>query len=406
MLRSVLSALALSVLALTSTNTLADELDLSNWDQVLGEATEQEVFWHAWGGDPKINDYIAWVGKQVRAEYGISLRHVKLSDTAEAVSRVLAERQAGRNDDGAVDLIWINGENFAAMKEQGLLYGPWSEQLPNYQLVDTDGKPTTKVDFTVPVDGLEAPWGMAQVVFYYDTARVETPPTTMADLAKWAARNPGRLTYPQPPDFLGSTFLKQVMYAVLEDTNRLQQPVSAGEFSTLTADVWSYLDDLHPNLWRDGKVFPQNGAAQRVLMADNEIDIAVSFSPSEASTAIANFELPDTVRSFVLDGGTIGNTHFVAIPYNAANKAAALVVANFLMSPAAQLHKESPDVWGDGTVLAMDKLSDADRQAFEDLPRGIATLSPAELGNPLLEPHPSWMELAEDEWVRRYGTGQ
>ncbi len=164
----------------------ADGIDVKNWEQVLNEATEQEVYWHAWGGDPKINDYIAWVGKQVRAQYGVTLRHVKLSDTAEAVSRVLAEKQAGRDDDGAVDLIWINGENFAAMKRQGLLFGPWSEELPNYQLVDTEGKPTTKVDFTVPVDGLEAPWGMAQIVFYYDTARVAEPPTTMQAIADWA----------------------------------------------------------------------------------------------------------------------------------------------------------------------------------------------------------------------------
>ncbi|MEO0392137.1 MAG: ABC transporter substrate-binding protein [Pseudomonadota bacterium] len=384
----------------------ADDIDPKDWDAVLDQATEQEVFWHAWGGETRINDYIAWVGDQVRERYGITLRHVKLSDTAEAVSRVLAEKQAGRDDQGAVDLIWINGENFAAMKRQGLLFGPWSEDLPHYALVDTVGKPTTTVDFTVPVDGLEAPWGMAQIVFYYDTARVPAPPTSMIDLAAWARENPGRLTYPQPPDFLGSTFLKQVLYEVIDDPQRLQQPVSAGEFATLASGLWAYLDELHPVLWRDGKVFPQNGAAQRVLMADNEIDIAVSFSPSEASTAIADFELPDTVRSYVLDGGTIGNTHFVAIPYNASHKAGALVVADFLMSPEAQLHKQNPEIWGDGTVLDMDALSAEEQAAFDALPRGVATLSPEALGTPLLEPHPSWMELAEDEWVRRYGTGQ
>ena len=84
---------------------------------------------------------------------------------------MVAEKAAGRTEGGAVDLIWINGENFAAMKAQDLLFGPFAQDLPNFRYVDTAGKPTTLVDFTVPTDGFEAPWGMAQFVFLYDTAR-------------------------------------------------------------------------------------------------------------------------------------------------------------------------------------------------------------------------------------------
>jgi ABC-type uncharacterized transport system YnjBCD substrate-binding protein len=43
---------------------------------------------------------------------------VKLDDTANAVAKVLAEKAAGKNEGGSVDLIWINGENFASMKRQ------------------------------------------------------------------------------------------------------------------------------------------------------------------------------------------------------------------------------------------------------------------------------------------------
>ncbi|MBV6632386.1 MAG: ABC transporter substrate-binding protein [Alphaproteobacteria bacterium] len=405
-LSHLLAALPLFFVTSFSAPALADEPQPSDWPAVEAAAEGQTVYWNAWGGEGRINDYIAWVGEQVKARYGVTLEHVKLSDTAEAVSRVLAEKQAGRDTGGAVDLIWINGENFAAMKRQDLLFGPWSEEMPNYTLVDTEGKPTTRTDFTVPVDGLEAPWGMAQIVFYYDTERLPEPPTTVDALLTFAAQNPGRFTYPQPPDFLGSTFLKQVLYATIDDTDRLLQPVDEARLDADLEGMWQYLNKLHPVMWREGKVFPQGGPAQRQLMADGEIDVAVSFSPSEASTAIANFELPDTVRTFVFDRGTIGNTHFVAIPYNAAHKAGAMVVANFLMSPEAQLRKQDPEVWGDGTVLNMDAISVEQRAGFDALELGIATLGPAELGTPLLEPHPSWMERIEDEWVRRYGTGQ
>jgi putative thiamine transport system substrate-binding protein len=53
------------------------------------------------------------------------LEHVKITDTADVVKRVRAEKAAGRTDRaGTVDLVWINGENFAAMKADGLLFGP------------------------------------------------------------------------------------------------------------------------------------------------------------------------------------------------------------------------------------------------------------------------------------------
>jgi putative thiamine transport system substrate-binding protein len=104
----------------------------------------------------------------------------------------------------------------------------------------------------------------------------------------------------------------------------------------------------------------------------------------------------------VLDGGTIGNTHFVAIPYNANAKEGAMVVANFLMSPEAQARKQSLAAWGDQTVLAMAKLSPQNRRRFEAGAAHPALLSPAQLGPTLLEPHPSWMTRIEVEWRKRF----
>ena len=373
------------------------------WDEVLATARGQEVFWNAWGGDERINAYIAWVGERVAADHGITLRHVKLSDTAEAVARVLAEKAAGKTAGGAIDLVWINGENFAAMKEAGLLFGPFTERLPNFALVDFAGKPTTLVDFTVPTDGLEAPWGMAKIVFIYDGARVGETPRSMADFPDWAEARPGRFTYPAPPDFIGSTFLKQVVIETTPEPDLLQRPVPGDTaFEAATAPLWVYLDALHPNLWRGGKVFPATGTAQRQLLDDGEVDITISFYPLEASSLIAKGLLPESARVFVLDGGTIGNTHFVAIPFNARAKEGAMAVANFLMSPEAQARKQDIAAWGDYTVLDPEKLTAAERRLFDDLPGGAATLTPAELGPTLLEPHPSWMTRIEAEWQRRY----
>jgi putative thiamine transport system substrate-binding protein len=372
------------------------------WPGVLEKAKGQTVYFNAWAGDENTNAFIAWVGQRVRAEHGIELKHVKITLTSEAVARVVAEKAAGRHTGGSIDLIWINGENFLAMKEQGLLFGPFTQRLPNTSLVDTVGKPTTVIDFTVPVDGLESPWRMAQVVYAYDSARLQNPPRSIPAMLDWARRNPGRITHPRIRNFLGSTFLKQALHELADDPQVLLSPATEATFIPVTAPLWRWYEQLKPTLWRKGEQFPETGPAMRQLLADGEIDIMISFNPNEASTAIGKGILPDSVRTFVLEKGTIGNTSFVAIPTNAAHKEGAMAVANFLLSPESQAHAMHPNTMGNFTVLDLNRLTPADRKRFEDLPRGVATLSAAELGRPLLEPHPSWMNRIVDEWERRY----
>ena len=405
MFRRTFLALAASLALLPS----AHAVDASDWDAVLKEARGQTVYFNAWGGADNINAYIDWAAKRLVEDYGVTLKHVKLEDTASAVATVLAEKTAGRDMEGSIDLIWINGENFAAMKRGSLLFAPgWAEALPNWKYVDFENKPTIRTDFTVPVEGLEAPWGGAKLVFFHDSAATELDslPKSFAELVAWTERNPGRFSYPAPPDFIGSSFLKQALVESVKDRSVLAKPADDTTFEMAATPLFAALDRMTPNLWRGGRAYPRNYPAMTQLLADNAVDIAFAFNPADASAAIADGRLPETVRSFTFPGGTLGNTHFVAIPYNASAKAGALVVANFLMGPEAQAHKQDPNVWGDPTVLAMDKLSDQDRAGFEKLELGVATLAPDELGPLLAEPHPSWTERLEKEWLRRYGVGQ
>ncbi|WP_367718861.1 ABC transporter substrate-binding protein [Nitratireductor sp. GISD-1A_MAKvit] len=385
-----------------------DEPNPDDWASVLEDARGETVYFNAWGGSQNINAYIEWAGAELKERYNVTLKHVKLEDTASAVATVVAEKAAGRDENGTVDLIWINGENFAAMKRQGLILSPgWAEKLPNWAFVDVENKPTIRTDFTVPVEGLESPWGMAKLVFFYDSARTQVSalPQDADSLLKWAKQNPGRFSYPQPPDFIGSSFLKQVLAETVENPELLQKPVDEETFDQVTRPLFDYLDALNPVMWRSGRAYPQNYPAMKQLLADSELDIIFAFNPAEASNAVANGELPDTVRSFTFPGGTLSNTHFLTIPYNASAKAGALVVANFFLSPEAQARKQDPAIWGDPTVLALDRLGAEDRARFDAIDLGVATLRPDELGPALDEPHSSWMERIETEWKRRYGVG-
>ena len=376
----------------------------NNWSEIEARARGQTVYFNAWGGSQRVNAYLQWAGVEVQQRFGVRLEHVKLSDTAEVVKRVRNEKAAGKLAGGSVDLVWINGENFLAMKRDGLLFGPFAESLPNFRYVDLIGKPTTRIDFSEPVQGMEAPWGMAQLTFFFDSTRVTQPPLSMAELLQFARQHPGRLTYPRPPDFLGTTFLKQALIELHADRSALYRPLTPQTLNTMGAPLWTYLDALHPHLWRAGRQFVQNAAAMRQMLSDGELLLAFTFNPNEVANEIAAKRLAASVASYQLNSapgvGTIGNTHFLAIAFNASAREAAQVLANFLLSPQAQARKADIAVWGDPTVLALDKLSAGERELF------TGSAAPGQVRQPMPavpEPHGSWVDPLEREWLRRYG---
>lgn len=393
----LVAMLSVLTLGLLSPPSYADE-----WQQIREQAAGDTVYWHAWGGDVRTNDFISWVGEQTESLYDVKVKQVKLSSTSEAVTQVLAEKAAGENTQGAVDMIWINGPNFLAMKQQGLLHGPFVDQLPNAKYLDLSPSSAASVDFTEAVDGLEVPWRLARLVFILDSDRVKNPPLSMAQMLTWAQENPGRLTHPVISNFMGTTFLKQALIELTPDTSVLQQPATQESFAIASAPLWQWYDAIKPHLWRQGTSFPENEAIQQQMLSDGAIDIAMAFDPAAAAAGIASGLLPPSARVFVPSQGSLGNISFVAIPYNASHTAAAKVVANFLLQPETQAHMQNIDVLGSFSVLDITTLSHQHKMAFSALPTSEALPTLVDLGPTLLEPHASWTTQLKEQWSQRY----
>lgn len=317
--------------------------DVADWPAVRAAADGQTVRWWLYGGDERINRYIDEHVVPAAARQGVTLERVPVADTADAVQRVVAEVQAGQAD-GSVDLIWINGENFAVGKRAGLWLKDWAGRLPNARYVDPA---TADTDFGLAVDGQESPWSRALFVYAHDTARMSRPPLTFGDLLTHARAHPGRITYPAPPDFTGAAFVRQVVQAFGED------------------EGFAYLRQLQPFLWREGTVHPASEAELNRLFGGGQVDLAMSYDPSFVETAVRQGIFPDTARPFVLDHGTLHNVSYVTIPATAGSRAGALVVANLLLDPALQARKADPDILGVPTVLDPDRLTAADRDRLE-----------------------------------------
>lgn len=354
------------------------QYDLENWESVVAAARGQTVNWYMWGGSESINRFVdEFYGKPLQERYGITLNRVPLADTVDAVNQVLSEKEAGA-DPGAIDLIWINGENFLSLKQADMLYADWSRKLPNARLVDWEN-PAIYLDFGAPVEGYESPWSSAQFQLIYDSARMgeDALPRSYAGLLAWAKANPGRFTYiaPGPGAFQGTRFVKGALFELSGDAKQwlaFEQPL----WDEWSPQLWAYLNELKPYLWRQGETYPKDENELHSLFANGEVDFSITQAIAGAGPLISEGLLPETARAFVFDDFMIGDFNYVAIPKNAPSKAAALVLANLILEPELQAAQILP-ANGFGLGYAIDVTRVTDPAQLAALQRAQAELGEA-----------------------------
>lgn len=382
----------------TAAGGSASPSQASKWDQVLAEAKGQTVNWYMWGGDETINKFVTGFINDEAQKAGVTVNQVPINDTVDAVNKVLGEKSAGKNDNGSVDLIWINGENFATMQQAGALYCGWVHDQPNDQYIDWNN-PTVATDFGIPVGDCESPWSLAQFCMIYDSAKVPNPPTDAASLIAWIKANPGKFTYPAIPDFTGSVFVRQMLYYTNGGFTDLLGPFDQAKYDAVTPKLWSLLNDLKPSLWRQGTTYPQSSTALDQLYANGEVVFDMSYAPTLAAQQVEKGVWPATTREFVFDKGMIGNVSYVAIPYNSPHKAAAQVLANVLLEQDAQYKAIDTGVGYPAintAALPPDQKARFDDYAFPPQVAPLAVLSKD--SNPELQA--KWATSIEAGWTK------
>lgn len=375
------------------------ELDLSSdeWDKIVEAARGTTVTFYGWGGDENRNNWLnTTVADYVKEHYDIALEVVGM-DINDILSKLSGEKQAG-SETGSIDMIWINGENFYSAKDNGLLYGPFTEQLPNMEAYIDLEDPETLNDFCMPIEGYEAPYAKAQMVFFNDSAVTPEAPASAEELLEFCKKYPGKVTYPALPDFTGSAFVRNIIYELCgwEQFQNME-----ADYDTVKAAIepaLDYLRELNPYLWNEGKTFPESSTTVDAMFADGELVMNMSYGPFSVATGIAEGTYTDTTRTFVFDNGTIGNTNYMAIAFNSPNKAGAMVVINAILS--AELQLTQYEQLRELPVVSADKLSAEEQAAFDAVDLGKGVLSQAELLEHRLPEMPAdLVPVIEEIWL-------
>ncbi len=356
---AVAAAIGVSVMLVGGNDEPAVAVDTTApWSKILAGAQGQTVRLWMWGGEVPLNTYIDEQVVPAAARLGVTLERVPIEDTASAISRLVAEADAGATD-GAIDLLWVNGKNFEQGVRAGLWLENWVDALPNASLLDP-ADPTLWNDFGVPTEGREMPWSRAAFVFAHDTTTIDDPPGTFDELLAFAQANPGRFTYPAPPDFTGSAFVRLAVQTLGEDA------------------AFELLVELEPLLWQGGDNHPVDQAHLDQLFAAGEVDLSMSYNPNFVDVAVRQGSFPDSARPFVFDGGTLSNVSFLAIPARASSPEGAMVVADLMLG--AELQAAKAELVGIPSVLGSEHLDVAGAPSphrLDDHGRPLAEL-PAE----------------------------
>lgn len=375
------------------------ELDLSSaeWDEIVEAARGTTVTFYGWGGDENRNNWLnTTVADYVKEHYDIALEVVGM-DINDILSKLSGEKQAG-SETGSIDMIWINGENFYSAKDNGLLYGPFTGQLSNMEAYIDLEDPETLNDFCMPIEGYEAPYAKAQMVFFNDSAVTPEAPASAEELLEFCKKYPGKVTYPALPDFTGSAFVRNIIYELCgwEQFQNME-----ADYDTVKAAIepaLDYLRELNPYLWNEGKTFPESSTTVDAMFADGELVMNMSYGPFSVATGIAEGTYTDTTRTFVFDNGTIGNTNYMAIAFNSPNKAGAMVVINAILS--AELQLTQYEQLRELPVVSADKLSAEEQAAFDAVDLGKGVLSQTELLEHRLPEMPAdLVPVIEEIWL-------
>jgi len=392
--------IASSLLSIAPSNALGSKLYTNKeWNRILSEAKGQTVNWYMWGGGAKINAYVNDYLAAEAKKFGVTLNQVKLGATAEAVNKVLGEKQAGNDKNGSVDLIWINGENFATGVQADIWHCKWATKLPGSKFVDWNSAAVNS-DFGLPVNGCESPWAQASSGVVYDSKVLKKSDlASAAAFIAWIKRNPGKFTYAAPPDFNGSMTVRRFFYEANGGYQSFLGKFSKAVFDPAMTKTAALLNEIEPFLWRKGATYPANIGEVEKLYANGEISAYINYGARNAFVEVDKGLFPASTRVGVFGNGMIGNISYVTIPYNSPRKAGAQVIANIMLSPDAQMKLQTDGVVGSpAIVMNLTPLSGT----YRGLPVSINSLSPSALAknqNPELTSE--WLKAIDAAWQEK-----
>lgn len=325
------------------------------WDEIEANALGREVKLLVSRDDPEAVHFLKeQVGVQLRRRYGIRL--TLLFPPPPETAPLLDPPPPPEPD-----LVWMDLDAFHQYRAGRLLQPGLVAKVPNAALIDWSyfGRRIERDDQQA---GSVVPWGKNPLMLVYNRDNVEKVPTNLAQLAAWVRQNPGRFTIHRGRS--GYRMLHSWLREMAQPPNQLPGTFSESDYAQTRDKLVAFIEALRPYFWMEGEHFPKDAAELDLLFSQGKVDFSIHEGSPARFQELADKPLRFRVGRRVWPCPEAMCAHFLGIPVKATNKEGALVVLNELLSPQAQWQKQDPDIWGDGSVLDVERLPDHWRTRF------------------------------------------
>ncbi len=390
------------VLLFTACDIPSGESVNREWELIEDSAMNTTVNLYAWDGNHEANEWIdKYLKKDLMTQYGITLNRIPMSYLE--IFQIFENDRIKENKMGEIDLLWISGANFKYAYENDYLFGPFADKLPNFKNKLNSKDPEVMYDMFYPTRGYEVPFGKSQFMMFFNEDILFEPPTNYQGLKQAAMDNPGMITYPAPPNAVGSAFVRSFIYSHVGYKTFMDMKAEKTVVAAAIMPAISDLKEMEPYLWKKGERYPVNAEELDQLFFDGEIMVSMSHDHNHGTDKVSDFKYPDGTKPLILESFA-GRTHYLAIPDTSTNKSGAMVVINYAISADAQASKFRIGTWGDIPVLERGLLTtDEIRQLKKAVTKKTSPKLDHLLDNRVPEMPTDIAKLVDEIWMEEVG---
>lgn len=182
------------------------------------------------------------------------------------------------------------------------------------------------------------PYRGSSVLLAYDSKTVTDPPKTLDDVLTWIKANPGKFTYNTPNSGgSGQSFVTTVLDKFVPPDDRLKMETSYAKDTEKDWDQgFALLASLNPYIYQKG-VYPNGNDQILSLLSSGQIEMAPVWS-DQFINGQKSGQIPATARYTQISNPSLtGGAAYLGIPKSSPRQAAALKLANFVLTPEVQV---------------------------------------------------------------------
>lgn len=300
----------------------------------------------------------------LKMSYGIDVNIVE--QTLEKTMARLESDKVNEVAFGEIDIVLMEGVGFKTARMDGLLYGPFSDKLPNV----TQNLSTRSMNFStregITTDYYSIPYSRKQLSFIYNQDVFYETPLDYAALFEIIMENKGAFTYPDPRfTEEGEAFILSVIGETIDFEAFLMGNFDKDAFVKAIEPGIDKLKRIKPYLFEAGMKYPTSIDELDDLFNNSALMMSMTLNFNFVTDKLREYEYLESASTFVIPTGVATYDEIAVIAFNSPNKSGAMVALNALLSPDMQSSKYNPRNWGSLTVYNAEVVPSSALEGFK-----------------------------------------